>query len=214
MIRRAAVVCLSLGILSVLGCTGRHFERAVSLTPQEKVAEVLLPVAALRGDLVLQQRVTIRWGDNEQSFDAVLQKRGDELLLLGLGPMNRVGFVLTLDDGGVHFENRSGRDLAFEPERILADVQRVFYPWITSEPPCVDCERYVTRPGLAISERIGSAYLEERRFEDLGESKRGTIIVRYDDWMDRGSIPGRAVLTNDWYGYELRIVTKSIERLD
>jgi hypothetical protein len=182
--------------------------------PQEKVAEFLLPVAALPGDLVLQQHVTIRWGDDEQSFDAVLQKRGDQLLLLGLGPMNRVGFVLTLDDGGVHLENRSGRDLPFEPERILADVQRVFYPWVTSEPPCTDCERGVTRLGLAIWERIGPAYLEERRFEDLGETERGTIIVRYDDWMDRGSIPGRAVLTNNWYGYELRVVTRSIERLD
>ena len=99
----------------------------------------LLPVDDLRANLMMRQHVTVKWADREESFDAVLQKRGGVLLLLGLGPMNTVGFKLTLDRKGVSFDNLSGRELPFRPERILADVQRVFYPWIDEGWGWVEC---------------------------------------------------------------------------
>jgi len=73
----------------------------IESSPEPSEALELLPVSALRDDLVLRQRVTIRWLDGEESFEAVLQKRESELLLLGLGPMNVVGFSLRVDEDAI-----------------------------------------------------------------------------------------------------------------
>jgi hypothetical protein len=178
------------------------------------LSEFLLPVSTLTDDLVLQQRVTIRWQDREEHFDAVFQKRGDELLLLGLGPMNSVGFTLTLDGEGVRFENRSGRELPFEPERILADVQRVFYPWMADEKSCTNCEQYIVRGDLEVSEKIGPERILERRFVDLSGRRDKEILVRFEDWLEGETIPSRAILRNGWYGYELTVETLSVEHLE
>jgi hypothetical protein len=211
--RGRAAVCAGIFVLMNLGCAAERPGEDARPLPV-RASEDLLPVSVLQGDLILKQRVTIRWQGRAESFDAVLQKRGDELLLLGLGPMNSVGFTLSLDDRGVRFENRSGREIPFEPERILADVQRVFYPWISATPSCMNCEQHGARAGLDVSEKIGPEMLEERRFTDSSGERTGEIVVRYTDWMDGGTIPGRAVLSNGWHGYELTVVTRSVERLE
>ncbi len=177
-------------------------------------ATALLPVDALGGSLWLRQHVTIRWDGREEGFDAVLQKRKGRLLLLGLGPMNTLGFRLELGREGVVFENHSGREMPFRPEHVLADVQRVFYPWIVDEPACSGCIRRATRAGLGVVERIGDRHLEERRFLDLDHPERGEIVVRYESWREGGSVPARAILENTWYGYELTIETIASETLD
>ena len=174
----------------------------------------LLPVSALRNDLVLRQRVTIRWRGGEESFEAVLQKRGSELLLLGLGPMSVIGFSLRVDEDGVHFENKSGRDLPFAPKRIIADIQRVFYPWIEPGAECRDCERRGVWGQVQVIERIGSEALEERRFERVGVEGGWQIVIGYHDWIRDTSIPGLATLRNDALGYRLIVETKSVELID
>lgn len=216
--RTALCVCFA---IALSGCaTKQTDEKALASTTSKMSSTMdgkvgnLLPVAALRDDLVMQQSVSVRWQDREESFEAVLQKRGSELLLLGLGPMNTVGFRLTLDDRGVTFENRTGRELPFLPERILADVQRVFYPWIEEDSICSNCKREGRRAGLEIRERIGDDFLEERRFSFAGRPERGELVVRYEGWIDGFSVPRRAILSNGWSGYELIIDTASVERID
>jgi hypothetical protein len=203
--------------IALSGCaTKQTDEKAPTSTTSMTDAKVgnLLPVGALRDDLVMKQSVSVRWQDREENFEAVLQKRGSELLLLGLGPMNTVGFSLKLDDRGVTFENRTGRELPFLPERILADVQHVFYPWIEEDPICSHCEREAKRAGLEIRERMGDGFLEERRFSVAGRPERGELVVRYEGWIDGFSVPRRAILSNGWFGYELIIDTASVERID
>jgi hypothetical protein len=178
-------------------------------------AHSLLPVSDLGPDLLMRQRVTIAWRDREERFEAVLQKRGDVLLLLGLGPMNAVGFVLTLDDRGVEFENRTDRAVPFDPERILADVQRVFYPWLGDASTCLECERRTIREGIEVVERIGASGLVERRFTPIDPPQSPSIVVVYQQpWLEDGLIPALAVLRNDSAGYELTVVTDSVERID
>jgi len=223
--RGCVVILVGMFVISSLGCVSMPRENDVRPSPSSSrsnsprssrstPSEFLLPVSTLARDLVLQQRVAIRWQDREERFAAVLQKRGDELLLLGLGPMNSVGFTLTLDAEGVRFENRSGRALPFEPERILADVQRVFYPWIPAEQSCTDCEQFAVRGDLEISEKIGPERLLERRFVDLSGRRSGEIVIRFEDWLEVGSVPGRAILHNGWYGYELTVETSRVEELE
>jgi len=207
-------VCLSLG-LWLSGCASTQTgDIAAGSREPEDVRETLLPVDDLAEDLLMRQHITLAWPGGRESFDSVLQKRGRTLLLVGLGPMNAVGFSLTLDDAGITFENRSGRDMSFRPEHILADVQRVFYPWIETDSKCIDCERHEVRAGLEIRERIGPRYLEERSFRDIARPERGVIVVRYEGWTRDSLVPDRAILQNGWVGYELVVETTSIERLD
>ena len=177
----------------------------------ERLATDLLPATALEGELVVQQHVTVRWRERWEGFDAVLQKRDQQLLLVGLGPMDTVGFSLALEAGRVDFVNQSGRDMPFAPEHILADVQRIFYPWIDDAPDCTNCERNGTRAGLDIWERIGPEHLEERRFAIRGEPDRGQVVIRYEGWSDGEPVPARAILDNDWFGYQLTIDSLAVE---
>lgn len=206
--------CLGIGG-AILGCGAiQTDERQSSMSDAGFDVPTLLPADALSEDIVMQQRITVKWNGREESFGAVLQKRGQELLLLGLGPMNTVGFRLSLVDRRVSFENRTGRDMPFVPERILADVQRVFYPWIEGGARCTRCDRRAIRGDLEIVEHIGDAHLEERRFLLRDRPERGEIVVRYEDWPDGAIAAHRATLSNGWFGYDLLIETTSAERLD
>jgi hypothetical protein len=223
-------ICLSLGLSLGSLASGCAWVQASDIDVESKgpgrdshlagdvvtgdVTLALLPAGVLRDDLLMQQRITVQWADREERFDAVLQKSGQTLLLVGLGPMNTVGFSLSLDDRGVTFDNRSGREMPFRPERILADVQRIFYPWIEEGPPCLECERREIRAGLEVRERIGARFLEERSFRVVDRPDRGEIVVRYEGWTNGSLAPSRAILRNGWFGYQLIIDTTSAERID
>jgi hypothetical protein len=178
----------------------------------------LLPANALPGQFVIQQSVTVRWmaaeGPEEATFDAALQRRGDSLLLLGFGPMKQVGFELLLEDGRVRFENRTGRKVPFRPEDILADVQRVFYPWIESGGDCTECERRGRRLALDVEERIGKALLEERRFRFHERPELGVVLIRYSGDRLFGVVPTECDVSNEWFGYRLEIRSHRMDRID
>jgi len=181
----------------------------------ESAALALLPVETWPVGLLLRQRVRIDWPGGSESFDAVLQRRPGELALVGLGPMNQVGFRIALvaaagPDGGVEkieLENRSGRDLPFSPAHILGDVQRVFYPWLIHAPECGACARSGRKGQLAVWERFANGRLDERRFTIPGALERGEIQIRYSDWQGEPAFPGRVDLDNGWFGYRLTLET-------
>lgn len=167
----------------------------------------LLAPAAVGEPFLWRQRVTARWGERIESFDAVLQLHDDELTLMGLGPMGRPGFIVTLRESGVTFENRSGRGLPFDPEHIMADVQKAFYPWIPSAPLGFSGTRVGEHGILRVTETHADGRLRTRAFQRSDAIDRGELRVTYDDWDSSLRAPGRAVLDNRWFGYELTIVT-------
>lgn len=183
-----------------------------------RVLNRLLPADTLVGQFVIQQRVTVRWstpeGPEEARFEAALQRRGDALLLLGFGPMKQVGFELWLKDGSVRFENRTGREVPFRPEDILADVQRVFYPWLDPATDCTECERHGPRLSLDVEERIGKERLEEREFSLRGRPELGVVRLRYSGEPLFGIVPRLCLVTNEWFGYSLKIESDRVDRID
>jgi hypothetical protein len=172
----------------------------------------LLPATSYGPDFQWQQRVTARWHAKERGFDAVLSKADDELLLVGLGPMKTPGFFVRLRDGDVHFENRTPRELPFEPRYMLLDVQRVYYPWIPGAPPNTG-ERHHRTDGESVYERWQDGRLVERRFVRDDGRPQGEITVRYEGWEDGLDAPRRATLDNGWLGYALVIETIVQQRL-
>lgn len=181
----------------------------------------LLPAGALPGRHFIRQWVVIRWQEDgqerEQRFEAVLQKEGDVLQLVGLGPMGRVGFRIVLEGERVGFENRSGRPMPFAPAYVLADVQRVFYPWLEAATPCpsgeASGERRGEQLGLEIEEHHVDGTLVERRFAVADQPAFGEVVVRYRRSDEEATAPPGATLRNDWLGYAIEIELLSLEAL-
>jgi hypothetical protein len=172
----------------------------------------LLTPASIGPDFQWQQRVTARWESRERGFDAVLSKADDELLLLGLGPMKTPAFIVRLSDGEVEFENRTPKELPFDPRYMILDVQRVYYPWIPGE-PLVTGERSHVTGGERVDERWLDGRLVERRFVREDGQPPGEITIRYEGWEDDLDAPRRATLDNGWLGYSLVIDTVVQQRL-
>ena len=165
----------------------------------------LLPPDALPHDVLWRQRVTISFQDQSHRFDAVLQKQGPRLSLIGLGPMGSPAFVIVHAPEGVQLDNRTDRRLPFEPDYILADVQRVYYPWLAPTDATTDREGDVE--GLHVVEAYGEGRLQRRTFTRDDAPARGDVVVRYVEWRDGELAPRRVELSNGWFGYQITIET-------
>jgi hypothetical protein len=162
---------------------------------------------------MMRQRLTARWGDGEETaFDAVLQKHGDTLILLGLGPHGGRAFVLEQRDGHVRFENFVDVDLPFPPRFILLDIQRVFFPQL-SESVLPDGEHTGTVDGEVIREQWREGKLVSRSFQRADGEPAGLITVDYGAGMASGEQPPPIVFHNGWFGYSLSVETLSWSRL-
>ncbi|MEM9457065.1 MAG: DUF3261 domain-containing protein [Myxococcota bacterium] len=221
MIRAAIQRGLGLGLLSaLLGCNSPSHgptqpPRLGSAAGPEAPAGypgTLRDPAQMGPDIQWQQRVTARWQDDTQSFEAVLSKTDHELLLVGLSPMKTPGFIVRLTNGEVELENRSPQEVPFDPRYIMLDIQRVYFPWIPGEPP-VDAERSHRVDGEQVTERWAQGQLRQRRFVREDGRPPGEITVTYEGWEDGQDAPRRAVLDNGWFGYTLEIETFVQQRL-
>jgi len=203
--RTLHAVATAIAIAALLGCaTGiggdaPHATEAPASAERSAESVQLLPIEAWPRDVSLRQRVEIHWGeDDAQSarFEAVLEKRDGTLMLVGLGPMSRPGFVIRATDDGLDVTNRMGRELPFDPAHILADVQRVFYPW----------DREVT--DVVIEETFEADRLVERRFRRSSGEPSGTIRVAFEPgWYAALGVPRSARVENGWFGYTIVVET-------
>lgn len=147
----------------------------------------LLPVTALGESFIWEQRVTASWGQQSSAFDAVLQRQGDKLLLVGLTPLKTPAFVLTYQKGEVTFRNYTKRRLPFSPRYMLADVQLAFFPG-SRHPSRASTGRVAPgAPGSRSSRR-------SRRDDSQGGSFDGCLAGR----RVRSRCPTRAGKTASW----------------
>ncbi len=163
----------------------------------------------LQRDVLLRQRVTAIWGDGEQrGFDAVIQKQGDKLTVLGLSDTGSMGFAIVLQDGTVELTNKLPNEFPFPPRYVLLDVQRTFYPWLPdSNGARADGTHENVVDGERVVETWSAGRLLERQFNRLDASPPGQLTVRYTYDQPDWSAPSFAVLDNSWFGYRLEIDT-------
>jgi hypothetical protein len=176
-------------------------------------------VSALGYDFQWRQHVTARWPDGKHSFDAVLQKRQGELMLVGLSPVGQPGFIMRLRaSGAVDVENHTGKELPFEARYVIADVERVFFPWLdvmeAGEPPPRSGERSTKHGDTQIRERYDAeGKLVTRDFERSTREGLERVRVTYSGVQADRDAPARAVLENPLLGYGLTIETIEQTRL-
>ena len=171
-------------------------------------------------NFTVQQSIDIRarQGDRtvEGQLDAVVQKQGDTLIVVGLGPMNARTFTLTQRGTRIEFVQYAGPELPFSPRNILVDVHRVFFKAL----PRQDSTDYsgVVRgelDGEEVEERWEQGELRARIFSRPGGPPKGAVRVEYGAGCRAGRCqPASVTVDNEWFHYRLAITNHDYEALD
>jgi hypothetical protein len=197
-------------LLLVLGC-------ATGEPPTEPPTGIypgtLVPTGDIAGNFLMRQRIDYRYGDAVGSFEAAIQKRCEELTVVGFTPFGTLAFSIRQRDLEVEVESRMPGPWPFPLRFVLIDVHRSFFLPTGSDPPHSG-ERKLPFGEETIEETWRNGRLLERSFRRNSGEPAGRIVVRY---AGEGTAPGRArhvELENGWFGYRLDIRVLSRAELD
>lgn len=166
---------------------------------------VLHEPRSLTPDFAVDQHVVVKKGDRTGEFDGVLQKRGDELIVVGLGPMGVRAFVLRQEGATIEFEQSMGPPLPFPPRNVLVDVHRAFFKRLPSPP--ADGEHQGHLDDEEVTEIWKAGSIVERRYE-RPSFRPGAVRVHYGPGCTAEKCePATVRIVNDWFTYELTITS-------
>lgn len=200
---RTMILCVALCACA----TARTSPRAARTDPGVLVDPLTVP-----GGFMMRQRVTVTLPERELRFDAVLQKRGAELTLLGLTPFGTRAFVIQQRGLEVTFTPTLPMELPFPARYMMLDIQRVFLRALGA-PPAEDGERSVTRAGETIREMWRGGRLLRRVYTRTAGGPPGEVVVDYGAGMLGRAAPRVVRYRNEWMGYSLTITTLAQQAL-
>lgn len=157
-------------------------------------------------DFTLRQEIAITFGDREARFEAVLEKRGDLLLLLALSPFGSRAFAIEQRGTSVELTRFVDEELPFPPRWVLLDVHRTLFLGLGAGPR-PDGWTEEERAGERVRERWSGGRLLERTFDRLDGEPEGRIRIEYGDGMAPGEPPPLIHFDNGWLGYRIVIRT-------
>lgn len=201
----------ALGVLAIVGSTVA-LAACGAPAPVRDYPGPLRSPAAYEGDFALDQTVTAHHPEGSDSFRAVLEKRGERLVMVGLAPHGARAFVLTQEGEEVRFESQMPRELPFPPRYMLLDVHRA---WLMGLPgaPLADGVHRASEDGEEIVETWADGRLVARTFRRLDDLPPGLITIAYEGGLSpdlAAPAPARVELDNGWFGY--RLVIEGITR--
>ena len=217
MVDRTAALGLVVAV-AIAGCgTAPSGPRHLVLEASSAVGYpcVLHDPAGWPENFIVRQSIELRSSHGHGQLDAVMQKRGDTLLVIGLGPMSTRLFTLAQRGQRVDFEQAAGPELPFSPRNILVDVHRVFFKALPHPPGEVSGVLHGYLDGEAVEETWENGQLRRRSFTRPGTGFHGAVRVEYGDGCrgDRCQ-PGEVTVFNEWFDYTLTIANNDYEMLD
>jgi hypothetical protein len=182
---------------------------------------VLRDPTTLGADFAVHQHLTIhaRRADTgapvDGELDAVLQKQGDTLLVVGLGPLSVKAFTLTHRRGQIVFTQSFGPPLPFSPRNIIVDVHRIFFKRLPA--PADLAYSGVIRgelDGEQVEETWQAGELRARVFTRPGTGLAGAVRIELGAGCTAARCqPVSATLRNEWFAYTLAITNDEFESL-
>jgi hypothetical protein len=209
-----------LACLACAGCGQPPRTATIETTAPAEYPGVIHDPATLPHDFMVRQSLTIRAPRDgklvESELDAVLQKQGATLLIVGFGPMNVKAFTLTQRGERIEFTQFMGPPLPFSPRNIVVDVHRVYFKRLPA--PTVAGYSGVLRgelDGETVVETWEAGEVTARVFTRPQDPRlKGAIHVELGEGC--GPVhcePASATLSNEWFGYTLAIENDAYERL-
>ena len=204
---------------ALAGCNRPVRSTVVSTNDPAEYPCVLHDPSTLPHDFMVRQNLTIRAQHDgkpvEGQLDAVVQKQGDTLLIVGFGPMNVKAFTLTHRGDRIEFAQYLGPELPFSPRNVVVDVHRVFFQRLP--PPTEPNYSGVVRgelDGEVVEETWRDGQLRESVFTRPNSALQGAVRVELKPGCTPAFCePESATLHNEWFDYTLTIVNESYERL-
>lgn len=214
--RRVAAVLAWAGLAA---CAHGSRTLVLSTTAPSDYPCVLHDPRTLPHDFFVRQSLTIHAQHDgkpvDGQLDAALQKQGDELLIVGFGPMNVKAFTLAQRGDRIEFTQSYGPDLPFSPRYILVDVHRVYFKRLP--PPRQPGYTGVNRgelDGETVEETWRDGELRAAVFTRPGSALHGAIRVELGPGCRPAACePSSATLHNEWFDYTLAITSEGYEAL-
>ncbi|MBK9071556.1 MAG: DUF3261 domain-containing protein [Myxococcales bacterium] len=179
--------------------------------------------ADLHPDLAASQTIEVRsLGDAAgapQAFNAMLQKHRETLLVVGVGPMNTRAFTIEQSATQVVYERYMGPPMRISPRGVIVDIQRVFYARVPRTSGACDGELAADVGDERVVESWRDGDLVRRTFTRAGYAEPIAVEFVYATpsggpaLCRDGTDAARVTLRNPWFGYELAIENRSMERL-
>lgn len=175
-------------------------------SPPAEVPGILHAPAELTPDFSVRQHVAASSRGKHGAFDAVLQKQGDKLVIVGLGPAGVRFFVATQIGSEVKFEQSFGPTLPFSPRNIVLDVHRAYFKRLEPAPQPGKHTARGTLDDEQVEEDWDGDRLLERRFRRSDGKTQGVLRIRYGAGCTRERCePDYLTLENGWVDYTLSI---------
>ena len=178
-------------VLLLAGCASLAPEPAA--VPTDPPGHRPLAPPAAVGDRAIGQIVQGAVGARELTLNCVISVKGDELSVVGLNAMGVRLFTIRYDGKQVSAAQSLAVPGQLTPERLLADLQLVYWPLASLEAP-------LGRAGYSLSEPSPGT----RRL------RRGEQLVAEVHFAGADPWGGRSWLVNLEHGYSLQIDSRSL----
>lgn len=174
-------------------------------TSEREYPCILHPPSELTPEFSVNQHVEAFAQGRSGGFDSVLQKHGNELVIVGLGPAGVRAFLLKQSGDAITAEQYFGPKPPFPPRNVVIDVHRAFFKRLPSPPPGASIIK-----GKVDDEDVEEDWkgdnLVERRFFRPGTGYQGAVRVTYSPGCTREHCaPPQLKIVNEWFGYSLKI---------
>ncbi len=183
----------------------------------EHPQDAVMDVSVVPWDFIWRQAITAHYQDakgsqNKGSFEAVLQKQGGRLTLVGLTPLGTRAFVAVQENTDVRVLEGDQQRLPFPPRFVFLDVNRCFL--INLADPQAEGWHSSLFKGEQIQDLWQDGRLHERRMWRSDESReKPGIVIRYADGFRPGDNPGQVEIQNNRFNYRLQIRTLEAQNL-
>jgi hypothetical protein len=203
---RSLLLVLAVSLLGP-GCLhlpGRS--RAVPECPGEWVSSEAIP-----GDFLLRQRWRVAQGYETWSLEVVAQKRGGELVVVGLHPFGAKLFTLRQRGLETSVDAAPSPALEVPPRNVLRDLHRARF--LAIEGAGADGCFEERRDGTEIRECHQAGRLRSRSFQRLASDPAGFVTLRFEEPSESSEGAERVTIDNGWCGYRAEVTTWSAEAL-
>ena len=156
-----------------------------------EAARPLLAPTTLNGERAVTQIVRGAFGGREMTMNCVVTVKGGTMTVVGLSAMGVRIFTIKYDGQATSVDNTLPVPAQLTPERLVADLQLVFWPLATLDKPLSDAGWQVSETGPGT-----------RRL------RRDDRLIAEVHYASNDAWNGRSWLVNLEHGYTLNIESK------